>query len=108
MPPEPKHDMYELMLAIDRKVTEIAARCPGCNDRITTVEQILHGNGQPGIVKEVESLKTGRTDTLSVKSVVWLVASIAAALATAGGVGTMVGRSSVNGNLPAATSTDKP
>jgi hypothetical protein len=106
--PEVRADLYAIVLEIDKKVTEIAARCSGCNDRITSVESVLHGNGQPGIIKEVETLKAGKVDTLSVKSVGWLITSLAGAIAVILGAVKLANNPASNGLSPAAAADRGP
>jgi len=77
-------EIYRTLSPLAEGVAEIRATCGPCKKLITAHQETLHGNGKTGIVTEVATLKTGRTDTLSVKSVCVLVGAIGSLAATIG------------------------
>lgn len=71
--------LYDLMVPLTKDVSTIKATCGPCKAMVMTNRETLYGNGKTGLVTEVATLKSGRTDTLSVKSVCILVGTISSA-----------------------------
>ncbi len=65
-------------------VTKLTAQCEQFGKLVESHEETIHGNGKDGLLVDVATLKSGRTDTLSVKSVIALVGSISAMAAGIG------------------------
>lgn len=63
-------------------IERIDERCKPCSERVDSHQQTIHGRN--GLLVEVATLKSGRTDTLSVKGVCMLVGAIGAFAATIG------------------------
>jgi hypothetical protein len=65
-------------------IERIDERCKPCSEKVDSHDQAIHGNGRNGLLVEIATLKSGRTDTLSVKGVCTLVGAIGALAATIG------------------------
>ena len=68
--------MAEKIGCIDQKVTRIVAVCGPCQKRLDDVEGCLEG--KDGLIATVAEIKAGKTDTLSIKSVGWLLGIVSA------------------------------
>ena len=71
--------VYGVLTPLASDIAEIRATCGPCKLQVESHQVALHGNGKWGIITEVATLKSGRTDTLSVKSVCVLVGTISSA-----------------------------
>ena len=77
---------------IVKLLAEIKAACKPCREMVAAHQATLHGNGRNGLVTQVATVKSGRVDTMSVKSVVALITAVC------GGVATIIGSWAVLGN----------
>jgi len=69
----------------------IKVACKPCQDAIARHETTLFGNGKVGIVARMEVAESGRTDTLSIKSIITLLAAVGTLAATlAGAIGAII------------------
>ncbi len=75
-------DLFEGVGDIKKEMQGIKARCEPCSKLVQQHQATLHGNGSTGLKTEIAKLKTGRVDTLTVKSVCALMGSLAALIAT--------------------------
>lgn len=89
-------EMFAKMNDVAEDVAEIKGRCIPCQKAIESLTTKVDGsNGTTGLITRVATLESGRTDTLSIKSVGWLigiigglVGAIGTAIAVAAGRGT--------------------
>ena len=65
-----------------KDVAVIATNCGPCQKRLGDLETTIDGNGQPGLKQRVAVVESGRTDTLTVKSVTILLGAIGTLAAT--------------------------
>jgi hypothetical protein len=68
-------DLFGRVDEIGSTVAAMSARCGPCQDAVKKHEQTLYGNGQSGLVARVSATEQGRVDTMSVTSVVKLLAA---------------------------------
>ena len=77
-------DVLSKLAELTGEVKQIGERCGPCVKLIQKHEAVIHGNGRSGLVRDVDRMKVGRVDTLSVKSVCTLIAAVGALAATIG------------------------
>jgi hypothetical protein len=92
------HERIDTLVGVTKTMGEsvavIAATCGPCQKRLADIEQTLDGNGQAGLKQRVGVLESGRTDTLSIRSVQVLLGAIGAfILATLGAVAGLLWKS---------------
>jgi len=79
------------LAALSADVKSIKEACTPCREEIKGHDRLLRGNGRDGLVARIAALETGHVDTLSVKSVGWLITRQAAAVSTiAAAIGALV------------------
>lgn len=78
-------DLFATSASIQTAVKAIEERCIPCRKLVDSHESILHGNGKDGLVTRMATAETGRTDTLTVKAVISLIAAVGTLAATIGG-----------------------
>ena len=84
------HERVDEILGRITSVAEDVAEIKGehgvCRAQIVRLDTAVFGNGKPGLVERMQGAESGKTDTLSVKSIAFLMGAIgtlSAAVATA-------------------------
>jgi len=75
-------EVYKVLIPLAEDIVEIRSTCGPCKEMISAHQKTLHGNGKDGLKTEVAKLRDGKGDTLSVPSVIKLLAAFAALSAT--------------------------
>ena len=78
-------DLLSASNRIENRVNLIDQRVEPLCEQVKSHQVTLHGNGKDGLVERMGVVETGRTDTLSVKSMVTLIGAIGVLAATIGG-----------------------
>jgi len=76
-------DLFTQVTEITGDVKQIKQRCEPCSKMVNAHQDLLRGNGKrTGLITQLATLKEGRVDTLSIKSVLALVAALTATIGT--------------------------
>ncbi len=78
-------DLCTQTAEVKAAVKRIEDQLAPCKADVAQLKGTVYGNGQTGLTTRVATVESGRVDTLSVKSVVALIAAIGTLAATIGG-----------------------
>ena len=77
-------DLFMANGATKSVIERMEERCVGCRKLVDHHQEALHGNGKPGLIERMGAVETGRTDTLSVKSMIAILGAVGTLAATIG------------------------